>query len=309
MSQQSIEKENRELKRALRLMASKADRNDAILKSFFEIELRLLRCAKLSELLDLILVDFKEFFRLSAVNLILLDPEHAARDLLEEYSPPVTGPNCLRFVSSQRLLNDLYPKKLSVKGQLPEEYNKLAFPNNDNIASAVLLPLFWEDCIIGSLHLGSADADRYSGNLKYDYVEHLASVISSCIENCICRENLQRLSSIDMLTKVFNRRTFEQEIIKELSRASRNHQPISCLFLDLDYFKQVNDNFGHQAGDIVLRGTGQFLKQQLRKTDIVARYGGEEFAILLPNCDQAKALKVAENLRKNFEQSKHSHSE
>jgi diguanylate cyclase (GGDEF)-like protein len=103
-----------------------------------------------------------------------------------------------------------------------------------------------------------------------------------------------------MLTKVHNRRSFEQEIVRELSRASRSAQPLACLFIDLDHFKTVNDTYGHQTGDRVLRTIGLFLNKQLRKTDTIARYGGEEFAILLPNCDQKRALEIAETLRLKF---------
>lgn len=300
MGPNSLEKENQELRRTLRLMISKAERNESILSNFFEIELRLLSCGRLSELLDLILIEFKEFFRLSNVNLILFDPEHAARSLLDDYIPPPPG-NTLRFVQSQRLLKSIYPNQKMIVGAPSEALTKEAFPVTDSpIASCALLPLVRQNCLIGSLHLGSSDASRYTEHVRYDYIQHLASVISVCIENCINQENLHRLSSIDMLTKVNNRRSFDQEIVRELSRASRNSQPIACLFLDLDHFKTVNDNFGHQTGDRVLRTVGLFLNKQLRKTDIVARYGGEEFAVLLPNCDEKRANEIAESLRQKL---------
>ena len=297
MGQSSLERENQELKRTLRLMMSKAERNEAILSSFFEVEIKLLSCSKLSELLDLILIEFKEFFRLSNVNLILFDPEHAARSLLDDYVPPSPG-NTLRFVQSQRLLKSIYPNQKIIVGKPSPELNSEAFPvSSSQVESCALLPLIRHGCLIGSLHLGSHDASRYTEHFRYDYIQHLASVISVCIENCINQENLHRLSKIDMLTKVHNRRSFEQEIVRELSRASRIGHPLTCLFLDLDHFKTVNDTYGHQTGDRVLRTVGLFLNKQLRKTDIIARYGGEEFAILLPNCDQARALEVAETLR------------
>lgn len=297
MSNSSLERENQELKRTLRLMMSKAERNESILNSFFEVELRLLSCTRLSELLDLILVEFKEYFRLSNVNLILFDPEHAARSLLESYVPPAPG-NTLRFVQSQRLLKSIYPKQNMIVGTPSEELSREAFPVTDApVKSCALLPLIRQNCIIGSLHLGSHDISRYTEHVRYDYIRHLASVISVCIENCINQENLRRLSCIDMLTKVHNRRSFEQEIVRELSRASRSDYPLACLFLDLDHFKMVNDTYGHQTGDRVLRTVGLFLNKQLRKTDLIARYGGEEFAILLPNCDIGRAKTIAESLR------------
>jgi len=148
------------------------------------------------------------------------------------------------------------------------------------------------------LHLGAQDIHRYTVDYRYDYLEHLASVIAVCIENCINQENLQRLSTFDMLTNVHNRRAFDQDILKEVNRANRNNAPLSCLFIDLDYFKAINDTHGHQTGDRVLKTIGLLLKRILRKTDLIARYGGEEFAILLPGCAEAQAQQVAENLRK-----------
>ncbi len=297
MSPSSLERENQELKRTLRLMISKAERNEAILSSFFEVELRLLSCSRLAELLDLILIEFKEFFRLSNVNLILFDPEHAARSLLDDYIPPQPG-NTLRFVQSQRLLKSIYPNNKMIVGTPSEALRREAFPVSESkVQSCALLPLIRQNCLIGSLHLGSNDVSRYTEHVRYDYIQHLSSVISVCIENCINQENLHRLSSIDMLTKVLNRRSFEQEIVRELSRGSRGSYPLTCLFLDLDHFKTVNDTYGHQTGDRVLRTVGLFLNKQLRKTDIIGRYGGEEFAVLLPNCGHSQGMEIAETLR------------
>jgi len=292
----STDKENKDLRRSLHLLADKVERNEAVLHSFFEIELRLLSCSNLAELLDLILIDFKQHFQLAAVNLILFDPENAARCLLEDYTPPEPG-HSLRFVTNQRLLKSLFPSAKLRIGELSPQLKSIAFPSNPYVSSSALLPLIRHNCLIGSLHLGSNDSARYSEHFDYDYIGHLASVISVCFENCINQQNLKRLSIIDMLTKVNNRRSFDQEIIRELSRASRNKTPLSCLFIDLDYFKLVNDNFGHQIGDKVLRSVGLLLKQSLRKTDFVARYGGEEFAILLPNCDEEKAIEIGNQLR------------
>ncbi len=297
-----LEKENRELKRTLRLMTHKAEANEATLNSFFEVELRLLSCTRLAELLNLILIEFKELFRLSSVNLILFDPEHAARGLLSNYIPPAPG-NTLRFVQNQRLLKSIYPNQKLIVGVPDVSLRDEAFPAISHpIESCALLPLVRQNCLIGSLHLGSNDPSRYTEHVRYDYLQHLTSVISVCIENCINQENLQRLSRIDMLTKVHNRRSFEQEIVRELSRASRGQYPLACLFLDLDYFKKVNDMFGHQTGDRVLRAVGLFLNKQVRKTDIIARYGGEEFAVLLPNCNKEMALEIAESLRLKLSQ-------
>ncbi|OMH32838.1 sensor domain-containing diguanylate cyclase [Motiliproteus sp. MSK22-1] len=292
-----FEKENRSLKRTLHVLISKAERNQDILRTFQDIELRLLSCNRLTDLLDMLLINLKEYFRLDAISLILFDPEQTARGLIEDYTPPDNGQH-LDFTENYQALKDLYPK-----GDYPlllnpnEEVKTFAFPDRQHIMSCALLPLVRQGIIIGSLHLGSSDSQRYNKNVATDYIQHLASVISVCIENCVSQETLRRLSIIDMLTKVNNRRSFDQELLRELSRANRNQYPLSCLFIDLDYFKRINDTYGHQTGDRVLNQAAQAIKKQLRKTDFIARYGGEEFAVLLPACLNNRAVQVAEAIR------------
>ncbi|WP_253809436.1 GGDEF domain-containing protein [Vibrio sp. RE88] len=101
----------------------------------------------------------------------------------------------------------------------------------------------------------------------------------------------------DELTQLYNRRALEELLPKEMARSNRHGQPLSVLLLDIDHFKKVNDTYGHQAGDRVLRTTGKLLILQTRKDDLSFRYGGEEFLVLLPNTDVEKAVIVAEKLR------------
>ncbi|MEH6470568.1 MAG: sensor domain-containing diguanylate cyclase [Halopseudomonas sp.] len=297
-----LETENRSLKRTLHVMVSKAERNRDILHTFQEIELRLLSCNSLADLLDMLLITFREYFRLDEVRLVLFDPEHAARDLILDYTPPKPA-NCLEFSESYRDLRQLYHRQPRPRlGSHSDALTLTAFGPASGVKSSALLPLVRQNCIIGSLHLGSYDPSRYNPNVATDYITHLASIIAVCIENCISQETLRRVSMIDVLTKVHNRRSFNTELSKELSRACRNQQPLSCLFIDLDHFKQINDTYGHPTGDRVLRGSAQTIKDQLRKTDFIARYGGEEFAILLPGCQQQQAMQIAEGVRKAIKQ-------
>ncbi len=114
--------------------------------------------------------------------------------------------------------------------------------------------------------------------------------------------DLQLLSALDPLTGIANRRTFEDFLDVEWKRAARNQVPISLLIIDIDWFKEFNDAFGHPAGDACLRRVATTLANSLnRPGDLVARYGGEEFAVVLPDTDERGAYFVAERLRRRIE--------
>ncbi|HET8709987.1 MAG TPA: diguanylate cyclase, partial [Spongiibacteraceae bacterium] len=163
--------------------------------------------------------------------------------------------------------------------------------------SVALLPLVRQGALVGSLHFGAFAAQRFSGDKSTDFISHLASVVAVCIENCTNQERLHRLSLIDMLTHVENRRSFHLSMDTEIARAVRRGEPLTVMLGDLDHFKAINDNHGHQVGDRVLRTVAQEISGMLRKTDHVCRYGGEEFALILPSCDRNLALEIAERIR------------
>lgn len=112
-------------------------------------------------------------------------------------------------------------------------------------------------------------------------------------------ERLSKLADKDGLTGLYNHRYFQDKLTEEFVRAKRYELPLSNILMDIDYFKKINDTYGHAVGDVVLKGIGSMLKGSTRKDiDTPARYGGEEFAIILPHTELSKALKVAERLRK-----------
>ncbi len=110
-------------------------------------------------------------------------------------------------------------------------------------------------------------------------------------------EELERLSKHDVLTGCFNRRAFYTQFEDQWKAAIRYERPLSCVMLDIDYFKSINDNHGHSVGDVVLKGVAEALQAGVRNCDLVCRYGGEEFCILLPETDISKATELAERLR------------
>ena len=111
------------------------------------------------------------------------------------------------------------------------------------------------------------------------------------------RRKLKDLINNDPLTNVYNRRYLMHVFELNVNKALRLEQPLSCIMFDLDFFKKVNDHYGHQCGDMVLKEIGRIIKEAIRPYDIAARYGGEEFIILLPETDNRQAYAMAERLR------------
>jgi diguanylate cyclase len=111
------------------------------------------------------------------------------------------------------------------------------------------------------------------------------------------REELEKLSRTDDLTQLNNRRFWEDSVFSEFERYKRSRSPLSLVMIDIDHFKQVNDQFGHVAGDQMIREISDLLTANARQADVVGRYGGEEFAVLLPDTDAEGALLYAERIR------------
>ena len=113
---------------------------------------------------------------------------------------------------------------------------------------------------------------------------------------------ITRLSETDQLTKIYNRLKFKKELEREIRRLRRYQINLSLIMFDIDHFKKVNDTYGHDAGDKVLKRITEIVSNAIRDTDIFARWGGEEFMVLTPNTMMSQAYDLAERIRKNIEQ-------
>ena len=130
----------------------------------------------------------------------------------------------------------------------------------------------------------------------------IADEIGFIVVREFARETIARLAVTDELTGLNNRRFFNESFSKTVSAAQRHKQPLSLISLDLDYFKKVNDTFGHSVGDLVLKELATLLKMMVRVEDVACRLGGEEFMILLPHTTGEAAVALAERIRFRFEQ-------
>jgi len=140
--------------------------------------------------------------------------------------------------------------------------------------------------------------------LGKDQVETFRSAVNHlglALRNALAFKEVKLRADRDGLTRIYNRHSFEERLVYEIKRRRRYNHDLSLLMVDLDHFKQVNDTYGHKAGDMVLRKMGEILTQTFRGTDLAARYGGEEFVVLLPHTTEQAAWKLAERVREIVE--------
>ena len=293
----SLQSENTQLKQTLSELLSSASKNQQTQEKFYELELYFLESRTYESLIKRILEDLRVKLRLTQVELVLIDPENEIRHLVEEIYGELDYVN-LKYVDDFLSVKPYYQGAIRLElTQQAERIEKL-FVNQPKLCKSMAqLPLTRGNQIIGSLHLGSRDVNRFHKGLATNFLQHLSSIISVCIENSINQEKYIHLSLVDMLTRAKNRRYFFQSLAKEIARASRSFAPISCLFIDIDHFKKINDIHGHLVGDRALRIVSEAIIPQLRKSDTLARFGGEEFTVLLPDCDEAHAHEIAERIR------------
>lgn len=161
--------------------------------------------------------------------------------------------------------------------------------------SSIGYPLLYKDELLGVIAF-DAETVREFSTKEQELFQYIANQVVLALYNARLLISLQHHSVTDGLTGLYNHRYF-QGCLAELD-AKENNQPYCLLMLDVDYFKNYNDNFGHIKGDDILRQLADVISKNVRDLDIVARYGGEEFAIILRKCNRKKAFSIAERIRK-----------
>lgn len=188
------------------------------------------------------------------------------------------------------------------------------------------VPIMHQEDFVGALEIyydisaRKNDLDQLISNITYQLVSLSLLLIATIAfiyyravrmlrEHRLMEEKLNFLANTDPLTQLCNRRRFMERLDGEISRFLRYSHPASLLIFDIDHFKKINDTYGHQTGDDVLRELAQSCKAVLRDNDLVGRYGGEEFIVFLPETDREHAMQVAEKLRTTVEEFSLPHSD
>lgn len=301
--EETIYRENRLLRRKLDNLLRQARTNEKKQELFDSFGFEVIGATTPGQLRDLLLFQMRTRFQLQEVVLCIVDHGKDTERLFYGHDEEA------KHIFSNRLIIldvDKDQDKIDMLSYFPilgskviREYTWLldACDNRDTFESAALLPLIRSEQIIGAMLLISGDYNRYQSSHGTTFLQKLSALTAAAIENCLNHQRLKEIGYQDALTRAYNRRYFDLRLKDEIERSLRQEDDLACMFLDVDFFKKVNDTYGHHIGDLVLMRMVSIVKEQVRACDIVARYGGEEFAVALPDTSLDKAEEIADRLR------------
>lgn len=210
--------------------------------------------------------------RTNSIDLILLD----------RILPDMDGSEVCRWLKLDHKTRDIPIIMLTVRSAMSDKVSGLEAGADD------YLPKPFEEAELNARIYARLRAKTQQDELKKKAVQ---------LEDMLTR--VETLAIMDPLTGLFNRRRFEAILLNEFKRANRYQTPLSCMMIDIDHFKEVNDTFGHQAGDIVLKEVAHIIQTSLREVDTTARWGGEEFIVLSPSTTKENTIRAAERIRES----------
>lgn len=220
----------------------------------------------------------------------ILDINPAMENFLENKAPSYVGRNASEVFAEWMKQIDFLEEQMETRTELrsgkdPSRYLDLR-----------VTPLYDRDHVLnGRLMVFRDITERKQAEKRLRYVNDRQQ--SQLIEIGLLQSKLREQAVRDPLTNLFNRRYLEETLDHEIARASREGYPICMMMIDLDHFKRVNDTYGHEAGDHVLKAIAATLSQETRRGDFACRFGGEEFVVVMPNIESAVAYERAEKLR------------
>ena len=162
----------------------------------------------------------------------------------------------------------------------------------------IIIPLKSKNSLNGLIFLDKKIMGTPYTEQEFLFLDKLAKFASIAVEN----SRLYRMATLDRMTGLYIHHYFKERLSEEIKRAERSELPLALIMADIDHFKNVNDTYGHQQGDIIIKEIAALIHQNIRSFDIASRYGGEEFAIILTDSDINTAYHIAERLRKKIEE-------
>ena len=242
---------------------------------------------RLNDGLELILQGVQKYFRFDRVRLYLTDSY--ARRIKEALCVDISGQ------VTHQTADQISPQE---QGLLKEVFDSAVTYRSTR--SVIYIPLKVQRSKVGFLAFDNVLSRRHIGYLDFISLQQFASQMALSIDNARLFERVQELSNYDELTHLPVRRYFNEKFAEEIYRAKRFDLTLSLMIIDIDFFKQINDSYGHQIGDWALQEVSRIIRTSLRQTDVPCRFGGDEMVIMLPSTNSEEAKIIARRLKERI---------
>ncbi|MFC1522631.1 GGDEF domain-containing protein [Elusimicrobiota bacterium] len=277
-------------------MSDKVDFQAREVETFRELSWLFVSSLRLEDRLRLILKGIQKLFKLDRVQLYLLDSDetelkgeievsfnHGARQIKHKKFPIPPG--------YSKGLADIIRDNLRL-----DPWSRIVEYSIRNQENLLHVPLKIQSKEIGVLAIDNILSQEPISEFTKHVIESLVGQISLAVDNARLFEEVEKLSLYDTLSRLPNRRYFEQKLEGEIYRSSRTNTPFALCIMDLDFFKEINDTYGHQMGDKAISSVGKAIQGAIRQSDFAARWGGDEITILLANASHEEVLVVCERI-------------
>ncbi len=277
--------------------------NEEVARKFFEIEKKILTILNYTDLFEVLLTEIRKKFRVPYVWISMIEKSEVS-SFIQSLEASDLLKNRLNIIDKSTFteLVGMDTTPLLINKGLKPYFKMLPKSRKYVIKSLAIAPITLDGEIIGSLNQADISKVRFQPGIDTSLLEQLAVKVSLCLSNVTAHERLQFLAYHDPLTGLLNRRVMDAVLKREFNRTKRYASNLSVVFLDLDNFKRINDVYGHDRGDDLLKYVGSCLLEMSRDTDVVARFAGDEFIIILPETTKKSAENLMMRIQSFFSQ-------
>ena len=273
------------------------------LVSVIETSQELGTSASQEKILQLVTNDVMRLFECSTVVVYLKDPESPNEPVLRVASEtsPAESFNDFNPELAHSIIGKVIKEK---KGKVVDDFENYqpeeAIRKNLHLRAAMVSPLLFEDHALGAVFIADHQPALYNEHL-FRLFQMLANQVALAVRNLQLHKTTETLAITDSLSGLFTHGYFQEHLGKEIVNAKYQNQSLSLMIIDVDFFKKVNDSYGHPQGDALLKQLGGVIKQVTRPTDVICRYGGDEFTVTMLNTNRISAVVIAERIRQSVE--------
>lgn len=282
----------------LKRLVKQLEENEETARRFHAVETRILSILNFKDLFEVLLSEIRTTFRIPYVWLSLVETSDVSR-LMQSLASSEQICSHINRVKKQTFKSYVgqSAEPILINTRI-ESYAPLFPPFKIPVnGSMALVPISLDGDIIGSLNCMDVSPARFEPDMDTSLLKQLAVKFSLCLSNVTAHERLSFFAYHDPLTGLLNRRVMEDILAREFKRSQRYQRVISVVFIDLDDFKPVNDTYGHDIGDALLKYVSHALELMTRETDIVARFGGDEFVVICTETGLHNAERLIDRAR------------